>query len=236
MIYHYDLHIHSVLSPCADVLMTPNNIINMAHLKGLNLISITDHNSLKQYPVIDEIMKSYDMLLIYGVEVELVDKSHILCYLKTLEDALNFDLFLEKNLVKQEYDRKTYGEQVITDLYDQEAQVIEYHLGKSTKLTLEDLQNELTKYDHLLFLAHVDRAKNSGYHLLNNHLFDGVELSRHASLSWKESMKEQKRHILQSSDAHTLTDILERDEKNMIEMEELSIQQFFHVMKYGRPE
>lgn len=235
MIFYYDLHIHSVLSPCADVLMTPNNIINMAHLKGLNLISITDHNSLKQYPVIDEIMKSYDMLLIYGVEVELVDKSHVLCYLKTLEDALNFDLFLENNLVKLEYDQKTFGAQVITDLYDQEASIIPYHLGKSTKLTVEDLQNELKKYEHLLFLAHVDRAKNSGYHLLNTHQFDGVELSKHASLHWNASLTEQNRRILHNSDAHTLTDILERDEKNRIEMEELSIQQFFHVMKNGRP-
>lgn len=236
MICYYDLHIHSVLSPCADVLMTPNNIINMAHLKGLNLISITDHNSLKQYPVIDEIMKSYDMLLIYGVEVELVDKSHVLCYLETLDDALKLDQFLELNLVKHEYDHQTFGEQVITDLYDQEASIVPYHLGKPTKLTIEDLQNELKKYNHLLFLAHVDRAKNSGYHLINDYEVDGVELSRHASSFWKERLKEQNLRVLHSSDAHTLTDILERDELNMIEMEELSIQQFFHIMKYGRSE
>lgn len=47
MIYYYDLHIHSVLSPDADTLMTPNNIFNMANLKGLNIISVTDHNSFK---------------------------------------------------------------------------------------------------------------------------------------------------------------------------------------------
>ena len=33
MRYYYDLHIHSVLSPDADILMTPNNIFNMAYLK-----------------------------------------------------------------------------------------------------------------------------------------------------------------------------------------------------------
>ena len=40
-----DLHIHSALSPCADDDMTPNNIVNMAMLKKLDAISITDHNS-----------------------------------------------------------------------------------------------------------------------------------------------------------------------------------------------
>ena len=69
MIYHYDLHIHSVLSACADDLMTPNNIFNMANLKGLDIISVTDHNSLKQLQICQEISESYDMLFIPGVEI-----------------------------------------------------------------------------------------------------------------------------------------------------------------------
>ena len=40
-----DLHIHSALSPCADDDMTPNNILGMAALKGLDMIAVTDHNS-----------------------------------------------------------------------------------------------------------------------------------------------------------------------------------------------
>ena len=42
---YYDLHIHSALSPCAEVEMTPNNIVNMSLLKGLDMIAVTDHNS-----------------------------------------------------------------------------------------------------------------------------------------------------------------------------------------------
>ena len=45
MMIAVDLHIHSALSPCADDDMTPNNIVNMALLKGLDAIAITDHNS-----------------------------------------------------------------------------------------------------------------------------------------------------------------------------------------------
>ena len=45
---YYDLHIHSALSPCSDDSMTIHNIINMSLLKGLDLIAITDHNSLLQ--------------------------------------------------------------------------------------------------------------------------------------------------------------------------------------------
>ena len=45
MKYAVDLHIHTALSPCADKDMTPNNIVNMAVLKGLDAIAVTDHNS-----------------------------------------------------------------------------------------------------------------------------------------------------------------------------------------------
>ncbi|WDC84843.1 PHP domain-containing protein [Caloramator sp. mosi_1] len=47
MKYYYDFHIHTGLSPCADDDMTPNNIVNMSKLKGLDVIAITDHNSCK---------------------------------------------------------------------------------------------------------------------------------------------------------------------------------------------
>ena len=43
--YHYDLHLHSCLSPCADDDMTPNNMVNMALLNGLDIIAVTDHNT-----------------------------------------------------------------------------------------------------------------------------------------------------------------------------------------------
>ena len=50
-----DLHMHSCLSPCGDMDMTPNNIVNMCKLKGLDMIAVTDHNTAKQLPVIKKV-------------------------------------------------------------------------------------------------------------------------------------------------------------------------------------
>ena len=47
---HYDLHLHSCLSPCGDVEMTPNNIVGMAKLLGYDIIALTDHNSCLNTP------------------------------------------------------------------------------------------------------------------------------------------------------------------------------------------
>ena len=41
--YFYDFHIHSCLSPCGDNDMTPNNIVGMAAISGLEIIAITDN-------------------------------------------------------------------------------------------------------------------------------------------------------------------------------------------------
>ena len=43
-----DLHIHTVLSPCGDLEMSPENILHFAQIQGLNMIGITDHNSTRQ--------------------------------------------------------------------------------------------------------------------------------------------------------------------------------------------
>lgn len=46
----YDFHIHSCLSPCGDADNTPNNIVNMALVKGLHVIALSDHNTGKNCP------------------------------------------------------------------------------------------------------------------------------------------------------------------------------------------
>ena len=132
MIYYYDLHIHSVLSACADDLMTPNNIFNMANLKGLNIISVTDHNSLKQLSICQEISESYDMLFIPGVEISTNEGFHILCYFKKIEDALEFDHKIEQLIEKTTYDVQYYGEQQIVDINDEVIDLYPYLLSPNT--------------------------------------------------------------------------------------------------------
>ena len=50
--YSYDFHIHSCLSPCGDNDMTPNNIVGMAAISGLEIIAITDHNTCRNAPAV----------------------------------------------------------------------------------------------------------------------------------------------------------------------------------------
>ena len=82
-----DLHIHSALSACADDDMTPNNILNMAVIKGLDVIAICDHNSCKQQPAIAKAAMDKPIKVIFGVEVTSSEEVHVLCYFNELDNC-----------------------------------------------------------------------------------------------------------------------------------------------------
>ena len=52
-----DLHIHTVLSPCGDLEMSPTAIVDRALARGLDMIAISDHNTTRQVKVTQRIGK-----------------------------------------------------------------------------------------------------------------------------------------------------------------------------------
>ena len=93
-----DLHIHSALSPCGDDDMTPNNIVNMAILNGLDAIAVTDHNSCDN---VEAVMKSAGerILVIPGMEIQTREEVHLLCYFYDLYSLCSF-----RNQIESCYD------------------------------------------------------------------------------------------------------------------------------------
>ena len=72
-----DLHIHTALSPCSDEEMTPNNIVNMALLKQLDIIAITDHNSAENVRAVCKCAEGRNMLVVPGMEIETSEEVHL---------------------------------------------------------------------------------------------------------------------------------------------------------------
>ena len=93
--YLTDLHIHSCLSPCGDDDMTPGNIAGMAVLNGLQIVALTDHNTAKNCPAFFHAAKGYGLIPIAGMELTTAEDIHVVCLFRTLEDALDFDSFVE---------------------------------------------------------------------------------------------------------------------------------------------
>jgi PHP family Zn ribbon phosphoesterase len=220
MKYAYDLHIHSVLSPCADVLMTPNNIFNMASLKGLDIIAITDHNSTKQLRICHELSESYDMLFIPGIEITVKEDFDVLCYFKTLKEALKFDKILETYIQKNTFDPKVMGNQEILNIHDEVIDEYPYLLINPIDLSIKDLIKVLKDFEHILIYAHIDRSHRSGINYINKYPLDGVE--------YKNIKHKNESHIvLKNSDAHQIIDILEKGDNEGMILDDLSIDSFF---------
>lgn len=229
MKYAYDIHIHSVLSPCADVLMTPNNIFNMAKLKQLDIISITDHNSLKQLSTCHELSKSYDMLFIPGVEITVSENFDVLCYFKKIDDALKFDQILDEYVVKQVIKKDHFKDQEIMNLDDEIIDIYPYALSEPLKLSIYKLIELLKPFESLLVFAHVDRNYRSGKAFVNLIDCDAIEVDH---LKNKSSFLNTNKPILYNSDAHQITDILERTKDNTISLESLDIESFFKYFNH----
>jgi hypothetical protein len=210
--------------------MTPNNILNMAMLKELDFISITDHNSTLQLPVIASIASSYDFIVIPGIEVTVLEGFDVLCYFKSFEDASLLNNLLSKYLT-DDFGPWTSDHQVITDIYDMTLDTVKKSLTH-TLMPYKNLVAEVQKLNGLIILAHIERTSKSALNTykLEELTFDGIEIQKYhkeSFLSDNPSYKEYK--IFTSSDAHSLLEMAEKEQ--YINLEEKSIEAFFNYFK-----
>lgn len=61
-----DLHMHT---NCSDGMLSPKEILSLAQERNLNVISITDHDTLEGFWAAKEIISEYNIKLIPGVEI-----------------------------------------------------------------------------------------------------------------------------------------------------------------------
>ncbi len=210
--------------------MTPNNILNMAMLKKLDFVAITDHNTTKQLKVFSELEDSYDFVFIPGVEVTVKENFDVLCFFKSFNNALKFDKLLEKNL-DGEWGVFTPKDQILTDIYDTE--VGNFHKPlTSTSIPYKELFKEVRKLNGLLILCHIDRSSHSAFNIVdfNDIEFDAIEISKYSKDTFLKKYPELKKYkIIFNSDSHTLLSISERE--YTLDLKNKSLESFFDYFR-----
>ena len=63
-IYKADLHTHTLLSPCGDLDMTPEYIIELALQRGVDIIGITDHNATRHCRLAEHYSHNRDIFVL----------------------------------------------------------------------------------------------------------------------------------------------------------------------------
>ncbi len=224
MKYFCDLHIHSALSPCGDNDMTPNNIVNMAVLCGLNLIAITDHNSIGNVAAAMKVAESLPISVVPGMELETVEEVHFVCLFPDLETAQEFSDWLDAFRLPIKNRPEIFGEQLYLNELDEVVGTEEKLLVTAVSCSIYDAAPKVRALGGAIFPAHVD--KNS-YSVISNLgtvpedlNFTTVELSKNTTK--EEALTRfpylSNYQIITDSDSHYLDTFYEKE--NPIELPE----------------
>lgn len=219
MKYFYDLHIHSGLSPCADNDMSPVNIVAAASAVGLEIIAVSDHNSIKNVKLTMEIGKLLDIIVVPAIELQTNEDIHFLCLFDTYQNLQKFCDSISFTTLKNKIE--VFGNQYIFD-EDDNVKEEESLLITSANISESEINKRAYLYGGIAIPAHIDRD-SCGILAVLGAVPEGyttIELSRYAPKEIVNKYTENY-HILFNSDAHTLKDI--GSVNNTIELPSLEI-------------
>ncbi len=224
MKYLYDLHIHSALSPCADNDMTPVNIVAYAAAMGLEIIAISDHNSASNVRAAMEVGEALSVTVVPAVELQTNEDIHVLCY---FPDADSLEAFLAEIPFAPISNRPdVFGEQLIVNSDDEIIGKEERLLLTAADISEVDVRKAALRFGGVAVPAHVDRLAFGMVAVLGAvpDEYTAVELAEQGDEAGFPG-----KHVLRSSDAHTLEDIGKR--RCFIELEERSAAALCRLIK-----
>lgn len=218
----FDLHIHSCLSPCANLEMSPSEIVTRAVAARIDGIALTDHQSARNTPAIAECARRAGLKCLFGMEVQTAEEVHTVALFDTTEQALALTDWVYAAMPKRVNDPETFGDQPVVTWDDDIVEMEWRILAMGCRRTIPETAAKVHELDGLYIAAHIDRPNFSVISALGaipepppttncqqptTKYFDAVELSRTADESlWLP--KAAGYAVIRSSDAHNLDDVV----------------------------
>ncbi|MFA6327167.1 MAG: PHP domain-containing protein [Bacteroidales bacterium] len=208
-----DLHIHTFLSPCGDIEMTPRHIVEAALGKGVQMIAITDHNSTLQAPVIQELGAGLGLEVICGAEITTKEEVHCLALVETPGQRQELQSFLDTYLPHIENNPEKFGYQFWIDTNEQVLGEAPWLLISALDRTIEQVEAFVHSIGGIFIPAHINKMRDSVISQLGflppDLKVDALELSRHitpqAFITSNPYLKDY--FFIRSSDAHFIQDV-----------------------------
>ncbi len=204
--FRADLHIHSVLSPCGSLAMSPRRIVEEARRAGLDLIALCDHNAGENGKYVRKIAKGSPVVLM-GMEIQTAEEVEILALFAEEEPCLSLQEELYALLPPIPSDPELFGDQLVVDENDVIVRALEKLLLSPVPLSLEEVVGKVEARGGVVIPAHVDRVPGGVLGVLGflpPGDWPAVEISpwlcaKEAERRWPEL---RGRRIFRSSDAH----------------------------------
>ena len=205
-----DLHVHTCLSPCADLKMSPRAIAEQAKTKEIDILGICDHNSAENVPALIKAARKFKIFILPGLEITSQEEVHILALFDKPEPAIKLQEIIYYNL-PGENDEEAFGMQVVVN---EKGEVLRFNnkllIGAST-LSVEEVVQAIHSLEGLAIASHIDRE---GFSLISQLGFipndldlDALEISPHISQQEAIDRFQPALPLTCSSDAHFLEEI-----------------------------
>lgn len=156
--YRADFHIHSCLSPCADITMTPHPVVEKLLENHIDWAALTDHNTTRNLASFERVFKAAGVAFLPGIEIQTVEDIHILGYFPDVETAQKAGIKVEEALPAIEIDPEKNGYQLLVDEQDDFQDMVLKPFGFPTRLTLAETVNLVKQFQGVPVYAHVERA------------------------------------------------------------------------------
>lgn len=214
--FRADLHIHTVLSPCGDLDMSPKNIVQKAQQLGIDIIGITDHNSTLQCCGVGEEAERNGIFLLLGAEVTTKEELHCLVFFENTSKLELFQQYIDAHLPYITNDPARFGYQVVVDKEEMITYEEDRLLIVGIDQSVDQVEHKVHELGGLFIPAHVDKGKNSIISQLGfipkDLDIDAVEISPNTT---KATILQKLGYLknytfIQNSDAHVLEDIGKR--------------------------
>lgn len=205
-LFRAELHVHTVLSPCAGLEMIPPVIVDTALGQGIRWIAVTDHNATANVRAVMQAAQGTGLHVLPGMELQTREEVHVLCLFDAPEQAEAWQGRVDSLYPDLLNDEEKIGEQFIVDATGEFIREEPRMLIASVDLSLEEAVAGVNALGGLVIPAHVERRAYGLAAVLGfvDPFFEALEISRHTT---PEAARRQFPQIagfplLQSGDVH----------------------------------
>src|SRR5271157_3197934 len=179
-VFNCDLHVHTCLSPCAELDMHPMALVQKAIEAKLDMIAICDHNSSANVPYVINAAQTSKLKILPGMEITTSEEVHLLAIFDSLSNLTLLQKIIDQHL-HGENDEERFGVQAIVNENGEVEGINNQLLIGATDLSLDTLIGYIHQFDGLAIAAHIDRESFSVLSQLgfidDNAGFDALEIT-----------------------------------------------------------
>lgn len=159
--FRVDLHLHTCLSPCGSLEMSPQRIVETALERGVDAIAVTDHNSTLQCPEIQALGEERGLMVFAGAEVTTREEAHCVALFADDRARAAFQMYLDDHLPPVPNDPERFGDQVWVNSRNEIVGEAPYLLISALDRSVEQIAAVVHRLGGLFIAAHVERPSFS---------------------------------------------------------------------------